>query len=260
MSSGSPTRPSGIRRPRPRSRSDALDDVGGQPCPDRAGADRVHADAVPPVRRGHRAREGEYRALRGGVRVARPRDAEPRNALTDAVLMIEPPPARRSAGRAARLTRYIARTFTSSARSHLSSSIVSTVPPTTIVPTPALLNTTSRRPPSPPPPPPRHNLRAAPDPPSLPPPRRQHPAPRRRSEPAHRPHIRQGQPRPRPRKQDRRRPPNPSRRPRNHRDLPVQHPPIQPTHPSSPSPQGPTLSRQDHVRSTERRRRSEPAS
>src|SRR5262245_54182625 len=63
--------------------------------------------------------------------------------------MIEPPPARRSDGSAARLTRYIARTFTSSARSHLSSAIVSTVPPTTIVPTPALLNTTSSRPAAP---------------------------------------------------------------------------------------------------------------
>src|SRR5262245_64200903 len=63
--------------------------------------------------------------------------------------MIEPPPARRSDGSAARLTRYIARTFTSSARSHLSSAIVSTVPPTTIVPTPALLKTTSSRPAAP---------------------------------------------------------------------------------------------------------------
>src|SRR5438445_6395344 len=63
--------------------------------------------------------------------------------------MIEPPPARRSAGTAARLTRYIARTFTSSARSHLGRSMVSTVPPTVIVPTPTCVTPTCSRPPPP---------------------------------------------------------------------------------------------------------------
>src|SRR5262245_6697570 len=63
--------------------------------------------------------------------------------------MIEPPPARRSDGSAARLTRYIARTFTARARSNFTSAIVSMGPPTTIVPTPALLKTTSSRPAAP---------------------------------------------------------------------------------------------------------------
>ncbi len=50
-----------------------------------------------------------------------------------------PPPAVRRCGTAARLTRYIARTLTSWARSQCSSVIVSTVPPTTIVPTPGVV-------------------------------------------------------------------------------------------------------------------------
>jgi len=57
-----------------------------------------------------------------------------------------PPPAPRMCGTPARLMRYIARTFTSCARSQWSRVMVSTVPPTTMVPTPALLSSTSRRP------------------------------------------------------------------------------------------------------------------
>ena len=56
------------------------------------------------------------------------------------------PPALRMCGTAARLTRYIARTLTSWARSQCSRVMLSTVPPTTMVPTPALLSRTSSRP------------------------------------------------------------------------------------------------------------------
>src|SRR5262245_22930102 len=62
------------------------------------------------------------------------------------MLTMAPPPAWRRWGMAARLKRYMARTFTSCARSQWSREMVSTVPPTTIVPTPALFRSTSRRP------------------------------------------------------------------------------------------------------------------
>src|SRR5439155_628554 len=67
--------------PRLRRLLHALHDIGGQPRADRPGADRVHADAVAPVRGGHRARQREHRALAGRISVARAlhRPAERRN-------------------------------------------------------------------------------------------------------------------------------------------------------------------------------------
>src|SRR5262249_34746643 len=104
MSSGSPTRPSGICRPVATSRStrsmmSAVSRV--RMVPGQIAFTRMRSDPYDAAMAWVRASTAPFEAAYAWLG----RDAEPRKALTDAGLMIDPPPDQRISGTAARLTR-----------------------------------------------------------------------------------------------------------------------------------------------------------